>query len=148
MLPNSKANRTWLIITAMMVVGLWAAGCASTPEDTPPDRPSKPLIPKPLVLGEAVQKIQLEGKPWRHHYAFTLEREGLLQVSLSWRHPDGVERLIVHGDSGVVNNTALGHDRLQASVTTSAYRGQYYIEIVPGQYPTTYDLMVELSPTN
>ncbi|MBH24915.1 MAG: hypothetical protein CMH57_10770 [Myxococcales bacterium] len=139
-----QSSKAGLIAAGLMITGLWIAGCASAPE-APKERDTNPTR---LAVGEAVTDVEIKTGRIPHHYTFTLDREGLLMVTLTWRHPDGVDRMVVHGGGGLVKGTALGFDRLQTSHTTTARRGQYYIEVVPGRYPTTYDLKVELSANN
>lgn len=139
---NSPLTARWLGVGLALAGLCLAAGCSSSPPPKPPpDSLHRHAVQ--LDIGVPRQGILMQPSTFgRHRYYVAIPKEGLINVQVSWNDPDGLDRVIVIG-GGTMADTVLARDQLRVDHVKRADRGAYYIELVPGRYNTSYDILVD-----
>ena len=120
-----------------------------------------PLVVCTALFGACAAQTQIDRRPTaialklnegvsdkleedRHRYLVKVLSEGSLKVDLSWNNQDGIDRVIFQGGRIPVR-TMLARARQKLVMETRVAPGFYYIELVPGDASTSYNLLVGLS---
>lgn len=88
-------------------------------------------------------KVLADGR--RTRFLVQVPSAGQLQVTLSWNNPLAIERLLVQSGSRQLEKAEL-RQKTRVEHVTEAIAGYYYVELIPGEEPDSYNLVVTHTP--
>ncbi len=127
----------WLCGVLLSVLVAVSCGCAGQGAD----EGSQTTSATPLDLDEAVVADLGGGRSPRHRYLVRIGAKGRLTLRMSWNDQEGVDRVLIQG--GTITDAVVVDARNQLKIEPSLEiaPGYYYVEIIPGRVPVTYNLV-------
>jgi hypothetical protein len=117
-----------------------------TPSEGGQEAPSTQRAAKDLELDSRVTGRLRAATGERERYLLKLDRDGVLQIAVSWQDQEGLDRILLQRGATAPIESLTCRGKLRVEQRLPVQSGFYYLELVPGQEDTSYDMVVTFTP--
>lgn len=134
----------WVGAVALLVATA-GLGCV-TPSEGAQEAPSGQRAAQDLELDRRVTGRLRAATGERERYLLKLDRDGVLQIAVSWQDQEGLDRILLQRGATAPIESLTCRGKLRVEQRLPVQSGFYYLELVPGQEDTSYDMVVTFTP--